>query len=302
MLGYQQSLDLGPPDFSWLTKSHTPPPILTNFLGIRSDCPLGIASAPQMGNERFAMTMLDLGYGQSTAKTRRGNPTGPWDPPLVGVALERPNLMDYDPQAPPELLVSFKLSEVAGHVPDLVNSIGVPSEEPGPWQEIFQRIRQHPNGRFVILSVMGDGESSGNILSDFRDAIRSAKAARPGVIELNVSCPNRESKLGDVQEDPELVERICKEAVEELEGSGIKLILNSYVPSVRMLDLVKRAGPKIDAISFRKTIKVRHKVKPRWQEGTGVPRSHIRGAFRSLHLRLDSSRSEGVGEHQEGLN
>ena len=38
----------------------------------------------QMGNERFAMTMLDLGYGQSTAKTRRGGEKPDWS---VGSAV-----------------------------------------------------------------------------------------------------------------------------------------------------------------------------------------------------------------------
>lgn len=258
MLGYQQTLELGPKSFEWLTHSHVPPTVPTSFLGMKFDCPLGIASSPLMGTERWVASMLNLGYGPSTFKTRRKGRKSPWDPPLVALVLERPNLLKYDPQDPPEVLVSFGLAEVKGHIPDLVNSIGVPSEDPAQWQETYEKIRKHPGGESIILSVMGDGESCGDVFRDYMDAVVQARAVSPPAVELNVSCPNREKGAGDVLDDPDLVARICRGASERLKGTDTRLVLKiSYLPYEKMKILVKKVAGIVDAIAFRNTIKVR---------------------------------------------
>ena len=135
MLTYDQGIQKGPIDLSWLTNAQRPPCVKTEFCGIELDGPLGVASSPLIADDKWANLMLNLGFGLSTFKTKRSAGKQAWLPPHIAFALEKPDTTKFDPQNPPDVVVTFNRKDVRELIPNLVNSIGVPSENSSEWQE-----------------------------------------------------------------------------------------------------------------------------------------------------------------------
>jgi dihydroorotate dehydrogenase len=258
MQTYERRLAKGPPDFSWLHGAKTPPANPARFCDVTLDSPVGIASSPLTGDAVWSCSMLDLGYGPSSFKTRRSAEHHPYDPPLITSVLEPPELVSYDSSNPPEVLVTADLTEFRGRIPDQVNSIGVPSEKPAVWQSLYQRIQEHPRGKFMALSVMGDGDDVRSMVADFGTAVSAAKEVRPPIIEINISCPNLEKRVGELCSDLDLVTEICRKAREVLSGTGIPLVAKlPRLPEKRLRPLVEKIGGIVQAISYGNTLRVR---------------------------------------------
>lgn len=254
---YEQIIGREPPDFSWLTNVQRPPTVKRSFCGLELDGPLGIASSPLLTNDKWAASMLNLGFGLSTFKTKRTGSKQSWFAPHVAFVLEQPDLLKYNSADPPEVLVTFDRKDIRDSIPNLVNSIGVPSESPGAWQDMYERIKHHPRGRFVGLSVIGDGAKPREIERDFELAIQMAKDVAPPFIELNLSCPNLE-KDAAVWVETSLVQQICSKARKILGGTGIVLVVKlPDLPYRAIQDVLKEAGKSIDAVAFRNTVRVR---------------------------------------------
>lgn len=257
MLTYEQKRQNPVPDLSWLTNVQPPPSASFDFRGIKLDSPIGVSSSPLVSDQESTALILDLGFGLITLKTRRTGQKTSWSAPQIAFVREQPDLLKYDPAHPPETLVTFDRQEVKMPIPNMVNSIGIPSELPTVWQEVYERIKEHPRGQYVGLSVVGDGKLEREIENDFVLAVEKAKDVRPPFIELNPSCPNLE-KNKDVYEDPALVRRICARAQDVLKGTGILLSIKlPPMPYENIYALLKTIGPKIDVVAFRNTIRVR---------------------------------------------
>lgn len=270
MLTYEAKAQKEPPDFSWLTTVEPPPVIKTDFCGLKLDSPLGLSSSPLLGDDKWASLMLGLGYvGLSTFKTRRTGEKQSWDPPQIAFLMERPDLINYNPQHPPEVLVTFDRDKIGTSIFDLVNSIGVPSEGPGRWQEVYERIKRHPRGRFIGISVMGDGNNRKDVVADFESAVRTARDVRPPFVELNPSCPNLE-KDKDLCAIPSVLREICEKARQILTGTGILLVVKlPHLSRVEMRKVLSEIGSLVDAVAYRNTLKVRPLA--RHQNGTTYP-------------------------------
>jgi dihydroorotate dehydrogenase len=263
MLSYEDMAAKQPPDLSWLIHTQPPPAADIDFCGIKLDTPLGIASSPLTANESWAELMLSLHYGLSVLKTRRAETKDSWNPPQIAFVQESPDLLNYDPSDPPTVLVSLNRQTVTNPVPDIVNSIGVPSESPAQWQSMYLRIRNHPRGNYLGLSVMGEGKTPREIEASFVRAIEAAKEVKPPFIELNLSCPNLGLKT-DMCDDITLAKRICTRAREVLRSTGIVLIAKLPARShSNMHGIIKGIGSHIDAVALRNTIKVRPVVRDR---------------------------------------
>ena len=263
LLNYEQTVQKTPADFAWLTSARRAPVVKTEFCGIDLDCPLGVASSPLVADDRWAELMLNLGFGLSTFKTKRATQKEAWSPPFIAFVLEPPDLTNYDARNPQQVLVSLNRNEIRDSIPSLVNSIGVPSEVTTAWQDMYQRIKRHPRGRLMGLSVMGDGGSGVDLAKDIEVAIDKAKEVNPTFIELNLSCPNLENGV-DFCVDISLIEQITKRARTALRGTPILLVLKLPGFSPRLLeDVLKGAGKNIDAVAFRNTTRVRPVTKDR---------------------------------------
>lgn len=257
MLSYEEKIQRPLPDLSWLTDIQPPPPARTSFCGLELPSPLGVSSSPLLGDDKWTGLMLDLGFGLSTFKTRRNGPKRSWDAPQIAYVLEPPDLMKYDPADPPEVQVTFNKSEANSLIPNLVNSIGVPSEGLAEWREVYERIRRHDLGSLIGISVMGDGQTIVEVLTDFEFAVEKAKDLRPPFIELNISCPNLE-KGGDICDDPSLVKELCERVGKILKGTSILLFIKLPILQYEVMrETLKLAGPFIDGVVYRNTIRVR---------------------------------------------
>lgn len=263
MLTYDQGIQKGPIDLSWLTNAQRPPCVKTEFCGIELDGPLGVASSPLIADDKWANLMLNLGFGLSTFKTKRSAGKQAWLPPHIAFALEKPDTTKFDPQNPPDVVVTFNRKDVRELIPNLVNSIGVPSENSSEWQETYERIQRHPFGRFVGVSVIGDGDSRQQILKDFAIAVEKGRDVCPPFIELNLSCPNL-GKTSDVYIDPDWIAELCTRSRQILKGTNTLLLAKiPALPDGMLEQILKKAGKYIDAVAFRNTIKVRPLIKDR---------------------------------------
>jgi dihydroorotate dehydrogenase len=272
MLSYEEKLQKGGPELLWLADPAIPlPGYPVELCGLKTDSPIGIASSPLMADEKWSSLMLNLGFGISTLKTRRANSKLPWDPPHIAFVREPPSLLKYDSTHPPQVEVTFQRNSVRMPVPNLVNSLGVPSDCPASWQVTYQRIQNHVNGGLVGLSVMGEGETRSELLKDLDGLVSAAVEVNPPFVEVNISCPNLEKEC-DPYEDLTLVTDVCNRVKRLLQRKNVLFVLKlAYLPEEKLRQLIGRITNVIDAVSFHNTIKVRPVRRDR--EG------HLHGAF-----------------------
>lgn len=263
VFGHEEKSKRNPPTMEWLTQIQAPPVVPTRLLGMDVDTPLGLASSPLLSDDRWTKLMLDLSYGASTFKTRRLEEKRSWEPPQIAFVAEHPDLRNYDPDSPPQVVVTFDGSEVGDSIPGLVNSIGIPSESAASWQEIYERVKRLPRGKFVGLSIMADGDTRPALIKDLIEVAERAKEMKPPFVELNISCPNLE-KRGDIWSNFSVIKQVCFEASRICRSAGIPLVVKlPHLKAQAMRDVVRTVGSMVEGIAFKNTIKVRPVVKNR---------------------------------------
>jgi dihydroorotate dehydrogenase (NAD+) catalytic subunit len=254
-MSYEDNMFAGPPDLSWLwDRQEELPACRVVVNGLEFDCPIGVGSGPLTGNSKYTITMLNLGYGPTSFKTRRAGPKGGWERPQVAFALHPPDLL-RPTEKPAEVLVSFKQSDVKGAVPNVVNSIGGPSEAAAEWQSQYEEIKRHKRGRYVGLSVIGEDTHDKGIKQDFLDAVDRALEVSPPFVELNISCPNLRGR--DLYSDPNMLREVVAAAKQRINGRCLLFVKLPFVPSRSLEAVVKACGDLADAVVFKNTVKVR---------------------------------------------
>jgi dihydroorotate dehydrogenase (NAD+) catalytic subunit len=266
---YSQNLFSGPPELNWLWEGQDPMPSFGVRIGdLRFDSPIGIGSGPLTADNRYNSAMLDLGFeGPCSLKTRRSGQKGAWEPPQIAFVIQPPDLLNISNGKPPVVLVSFRYNDVRGGVPDLVNSIGVPSEAPAVWQKEYEAIKQHPRGKCVGLSVIGEDTPQKPIKRDFQEAIARALEVAPPFIELNISCPNLKGR--DIFSDPEMLRAICSSAKSQIAGKSLLFLKLPCVPRQLTQSILSACGGFLDAVVARNTFKVRPMQQDR--DGRQIP-------------------------------
>jgi len=256
-LTYEQKAASGAPDFDWLTGVQRPPKAERSIKGIPFGCPLGVGPSPLTGDEGWTELMLKLGFeGPTVVKTRRTRAKRSWDAPQIAFARSVPDLSHYDPSNPPEVLVSLE-PEPGVAMPNIANSIGVPSESPSEWKPMYERIKRLQGGHVVGLSLMGDGNNQGEILADVAMAMAEARELAPPYVELNISCPNLE-KAGHVGDDAAFAKAAAVAARKALGGSSTRLFLKlPFIPPTAMPAFLREVGGKVDGIVLRNSIRIR---------------------------------------------
>ena len=259
-LTYEEKLQMRPPNLDWLMAAPPPPPSPTTFCGLDIDCPVGVASSPLMADDAWAGLVLDLQFGLSAFKTRRSAFKQSWNAPQIAFVTKAPDLMAYDASTPPYVEVAYSSKGLSSVNPilNMVNSIGVPSESAEEWSGLYSRVKDHPRGRFVGISIMGDGDSKADMLKDIETLLSVSKNLRPPYIELNASCPNLEKKSGEICDDPEFLRKICICAQQILSGTGILFLLKlPWLPEPKLHQVIKKVGGVLNAIAFRNTVRVK---------------------------------------------
>lgn len=262
-LTYEQKIAVGPPDVGWLNLPHDPlPEAEVQVLGLSLACPIGIASSPLMGDDKWALTMLGLGFeGISTFKTRRATSRESLGPPQVAFVLQPPHLLNYDPENPPDVLVTYDRAQVKRQIPDIVNSIGVPSEDTLEWQAMYLNVKRHPRGHNVGVSVIADPSAERGLEKDLEEVMSMALEVDPPFIELNVSCPNLKTK--DTYHRIAAFAEVCRKASGFAKNRARLLLKLPYLPEDQLQALLKPVGSCIQGVVFHNTLRVRPVVRDR---------------------------------------
>jgi dihydroorotate dehydrogenase len=254
---YELNLKADLPDFGWLTAVQRPPVRPAKFCGIPLETPLGLSASPLTASEEWMNLMLGLGYGLSTFKTRRSGQRSAYAPPLIGFVKAEPDLSGYRHDDPPEVEVTFNRAGIPGYIPNLVNSLGIPSENPSEWRNIYERIAALKGGRVVGISVVGDGDDEASLIADLSSVVARARECSPPFVELNLSCPNLKGRA-DIYSDPSLVKRLCDAAAETLKGSSIPLVIKlPHMNKENLRHILRASARTVRAIALRNTIRVR---------------------------------------------
>ena len=254
---YELNLDADLPDFSWLTKVQRPPEIPVKFCGISLPSPLGLSASPLTVNERWMKLMLGLGYGLCTFKTRRTGQCGPYVPPQIAYVKVPPDLSRYLPDDPPEVEVTFSRTGIPGLIPNLVNSLGIPSENPSDWRATYERVSALKGGGHVGISVVGDGVDEHSLVADWETAVAHARECKPPFVEVNFSCPNLKGRA-DIFSNPALVGRLCRAAGALLKERGIPLAVKlPYLQGHPLREILRASAGLVQAVTLRNTVRVR---------------------------------------------
>src|SRR4029077_15405381 len=99
--------------------------------------------------------------------------------PLIGFVTTAPDLSQYRQEEPPEVAVAFNRTGIPGFIPNLVNSLGIPSENPSEWRNVYERIAALRGGRVVGMSVGADGDDEPSLLADLSSVVARALECRP---------------------------------------------------------------------------------------------------------------------------
>lgn len=178
-------------------------------------------------------------------------------PPLIGFVKAEPDLSGYRQDDPPEVEVTFNRVGIPGYIPNLVNSLGIPSENPSEWRNIYERIAALKGGHVVGISVVGDGDDEASLIADLSSVVARARECSPPFVELNLSCPNLKGRA-DIYSDPPLVKRLCDAAAETLKGSSIPLVIKlPHMSKENLRHILRASAGTVHAIALRNTIRVR---------------------------------------------
>jgi len=145
--------------------------------------------------------------------------------------------------------------------------MGVPSEAPAAWQKQYENIKDHPRGKYVGLSILGEDTAEKGIKQDFQDGVARALEMAPPFIEMNVSCPNLKGK--DVHRDLQMLRELCAATRQQIRQRSLLFLKLPCIPSSQLTDLLRACGDLVDAVVFKNTIKVRP-VKE-YQDKTRIP-------------------------------
>ena len=246
-----------PPHLEWLTSVSPPPFKKYSLKGLDSDSCVGISAGPLTSTAAWTCCSLDLGYGISTFRTRRSRQKAAWDPPLIAFAKGAPLSSQYDPAAPPEVVVAGSPDLTAGSIPNVVNSIGVASEPPEVWAREYELVHQHPRGGQVGIGLLAEGATQAEYQEDALKLVDIAISLRAPFIEFSWYCPNLE-RHDTVSSDLSFMESLFKEAASRAHKAGILFAVKlPPLPEDLLRDAVMAAAKHVDIFSIRNTLIVK---------------------------------------------
>ncbi len=194
--------------------SHKPKKVFSvaaksKFLNFKIDLPFGIPAGPII-NSNFVKAAFNHGFSIVTYKTVRSCsfPCHPW-PNIVPLKFKG-NLTESKFGEPLVKANKFvpKITQLT-----ITNSFGVPSKDPGVWQNDVKKALVYQNGgKLLILSFMGTkqaGFRENDFMRDFGTAAWLAKETGALILEVNLSCPNM-GKEGLVCYDIQRSQEICE--------------------------------------------------------------------------------------------
>lgn len=165
---------------------------------------LGIAACPLTLNSEGVRKMGERGFDIITYKTIRSGPMPIKSPHVYHVDLREQLTREQ---------IGSRIS-VIDHEPTsddraLTNLYGIGSLDPKETIADLQKAHALiPEGKVLIVSIYGSGNTEQEQIEDFVRAARIAYEGGASIIELNLSCPNVATNLV-LYKDPDLVYAVC---------------------------------------------------------------------------------------------
>lgn len=230
----------------------------TRIGGYEVDFPLGVPACYITRNSDWIRFFSERGFSVLTHETVRSRQWPAYSDPKWAVAEK------LDPEAafsPNEGRVVADMDAWPDHPREfsMVNSIGLPSQDPSFWQaEIEKDLGALQPGSVLIVSVRGTperAETEDDLIEDFALTAALAKEAGAQIIEANYSCPNVKDGFEDIYTEPDLAARISA-AIQQTIGKDFPFFIKiGYLPGPQLHELVQAHQGFIHGIVAINTIR-----------------------------------------------
>jgi dihydroorotate dehydrogenase (NAD+) catalytic subunit len=219
--------------------------------------PLGVAAGP-LPNAQFVKTYARLGYSLITYKSVRSRVQDAHPKPV----LTRLRSACYeDPAFSTPLVVDNDTSLSSFSELSSANSVGIPSSSPEQWREDVRQARESlDQGQVLVVSVVGTPEAGDTVewlANDFACCAQWAAEAGADMIELNLSCPNVQSREGDVYLDPTTSSLIVEATRAAVGRIPLSAKLGYYPDRKLMFAVLESITPFLNALTLINSIRLR---------------------------------------------
>lgn len=222
--------------------------------------PFGVPASLLTQDADHVANWANAGYGVLTYKTVRSREHTGNQPPHVGY-IQPDGAMDDGMRVSAFAKKGTRLQitasgDYSGTPNSMVNSVGIPSPEPGKWMEDFLLAKTRlQKEQLLILSVTGtvaEGASDADLIADFVGVSQLASQVTPWPIELNLSCPN--TGAGLLYHNQPLCYKLVR-AVKRAVPTHQFIGKIGYLPIDRLHNLVTSLRP-LDGIAAINTVAV----------------------------------------------
>ena len=217
-----------------------------DFLGVRLNSPFGVPAGPLI-NANFCKAAFEKGFDICVYKTVRSGifPCHPF-PNVLAVKVKGD--LHYGDN---KLVADQNYEEPLS----ITNSFGVPSRDPGVWQEdVKKAITYAGKGQVLVLSFMGtvrEGQTEEEFVADHVKAAKLAQETGAKILEVNLSCPNIGNE-GLICYDLEMTEKIC-EAIRRVIGNTPLILKVGYYKNEdgvkKLVEIAKKYAQAIASIN-----------------------------------------------------
>ncbi|MBI2019411.1 tRNA-dihydrouridine synthase [Candidatus Daviesbacteria bacterium] len=221
-----------------------------DFFGQKVYLPFGIPAGPLV-NSNFCKAAFEKGFDICVYKTVRSSVFSchPF-PNILSVKIEGDLTLE---KAQTKLVADNNYSEPLS----ITNSFGVPSKEPGVWQEdVKKAISFAGKGQVLVLSFMGtvrENQTAEEFVADYALAAKLSYETGAKVLEMNLSCPNIGNE-GLVCYNLEMTQRVCETVRGEIGDTPLILKVGYYQKDEDLEKLVEIAGKYAQGIAAINTV------------------------------------------------
>lgn len=249
---YEENYKLGPIGLKKLKK----PPfkkqkLKYSFLGFPINLPFGIPAGP-LPNSKFTNAAFDFGFPVSTYKTVRS---------VFLPCLPFPNVLyvktpkELHPEKVKKIITTDGINSLSDI--SITNSFGVPGWKPEIWQtDVKKALRHVRKGQLMILGFMAtlrETQTYRQFLDDFEITAKLADETGAKVVEVNLSCPNRDND-DLVCYDLKTTQKACQKIRKAIGNKPLILKVGYFKTDKDLKKLAEIANEYANAIASINTI------------------------------------------------
>lgn len=237
---YEHAPELGRVDLSGLRVAEVPGE--WRFCGRRVGSPLGMPAGPLL-NARWCLYYASLGFDVVTYKTVRSRFRPCYELPNLQPVLAQP-MRGGEPEVP-------ATEEMRG---SWAVSFGMPSMEPEVWRRDVEWTRRTlPAGKVLSVSVVGTmqpGWTLDDLAADYALCARWAVESGADCVEANLSCPNVQSRDGQLYQNPGDARTVVAAVREVIGETPLLLKIGHVTERAVAAELVAAVAPYVQGLAM----------------------------------------------------